>query len=297
MSSEQTNAIIHIPRPFPHVRFAFGNTAVVYIFYQLSMILLVYLLGGIGSSGKVWMQGLGHLLFMLVPALLLMKYSSLGRRALLRFEGNVGTKQWVLGLAGIAPLILFGAGWMIMQEALLPDSWLPVYHKLQNTVDEMYESLLIGDSIVAVFGAYVVGAVIPALAEEFLFRGLMQRSLEEVWSPLPAVVVTGIIFGLVHFNPVALVPLVALGIYFGLLAWYTRSLALPIVVHFFNNAISITSLNIMAREPHSALTSQAPWWQGALMAIAGLAMLAFILMRLFSTRRLLRTEQWMHKPV
>ncbi len=290
MSSEQNNfAIIHIPRPFPHVRFAFANTAVIFLFYQLSMMLVLGFVGG----GSVWIQGVGHLLFMLVPAVIVMNQSSLGRRTLLRSEGDVSIEQWVLGLGGILPLILFGSGWIILQEAVLPDSWMPLYHRLQDSIDKLYESLLVGNSMAAVFGAYLVGAVIPAFAEEYLFRGLMQRSLEEVWSPVQAIVATAVVFGVVHFNPVALVPLMVLGAYFGLLAWYTRSLALPIVAHFLNNAISITSLNIMARGPQQAIAAEAHWWQGALMAASGLAILGFILMRLFTTRRLLRSRQWM----
>ena len=293
MSSEQEQnnlAIIHIPRPFPHVRFAFFNTAVIYVGYQLAAGLLMYIATGMD---RMWIQGFGQALFMLLPAIAVMQYSSLGRRGLLRAEGDISAGQWLLGLAGILPILLFGAGWMILQEAILPESWLPTYHKLQDSANGVYESFLVGNTLPSLFGAYLVGAVIPAFAEEVLFRGLVQRSLEEVWSPLRAVAATGLLFGLVHFfNPVAIVPLVLLGIYFGILAWYTCSLALPIVAHFLNNAISITLLNITARTQSAAAPAEGSLWQGIFMTVSGLVILALILRRLFVTRRLLQPLRW-----
>ena len=288
---EQNNlAIIHIPRPFPHVRFAFSNVVIIFICYQIATMLLMYIAGGLDIDRvDVWAQGLGNLLFMLLPTIAVMRYSPLERRELLRTEGDVHAEQWLLGLGGILPMLLVGNGWMVVQESLMPGDWLPVYRDLQESVEGLYESLLVGHSVPAVFGAYMVGAVIPAFAEEILFRGLMQRSLEEVWSPLRAIAVTGVVFGLIHFNPVATVPLILLGMYFGVLAWYTRSLALPIAVHFCYNAVSITALNIAARQQAATTgVDQAPLWQGAVMTVVGLLLLALLLRRLFLTRRLLR---------
>jgi hypothetical protein len=47
---------------------------------------------------------------------------------------------------------------------------------------------------------------------------------------------------MVHFNPINLIPLICIGIFLGMLAYYTRSLLLPILVHFLNNVFSILAL-------------------------------------------------------
>jgi membrane protease YdiL (CAAX protease family) len=88
----------------------------------------------------------------------------------------------------------------------------------------------------------VVIAFIPAIAEEFLFRGLVQRNVERNTSPMRAAVITGIIFGAYHLNPFSFVPLVALGIYLGFIAMRARSIWVSVAAHFFNNAFACIML-------------------------------------------------------
>jgi membrane protease YdiL (CAAX protease family) len=84
----------------------------------------------------------------------------------------------------------------------------------------------------------VVG-VTPAIVEELLFRGLIQSSFERKMRPVRAAVWTGVIFGLFHFNPFALVPLVILGIFFGILRMRSKSMVLAMTVHFLNNSLAV----------------------------------------------------------
>lgn len=280
---------VRLPPPFSHVRFAFLNVLLLFATYHLAGALLVLATGRLGvSDAEVWMQGAAHVLFLLVPALFLMRYSPLGLRGLLRTAGGVTPMQWVLGLAGVITILVFNYGWVSVQEWLIPRQWMEAYHGFQEKIDRMYETLLVGRSIGGVFFAFLVGAVIPAFSEEVLFRGLMQRSLEEEWSPPAAILAAGLVFGFVHLVPTSIVPLVLIGVYLGFLAWYTRSLALPILVHFFNNAISITALNITGYDPTARTESILPLWEASLVAIAGLAGLLLIVWGILATPRFLR---------
>lgn len=284
-------AIVHVPRPYPHVRFALLNVILIFFAYQIAGALLLQVASVLHiERAELLMQGGAQIVFLLIPTLAVMQYSALGRRGLLRTEGGVTAEQWVLGLAGVLPVLVFSAGWTVFLEALMPDQWLSVYRDLQNEIERMYEGILLGSTFWQILGAYIVGAVIPAVSEEVLFRGLMQRSLEEVWPPMWSIAVTGVLFGLIHFNPASTVPLVLIGMYLGLLAWYTRSLALPIAVHFFNNAVAITALNLMGRQEPVPVGSQTPLWQAILLMVVGLVMLGLLLMRLFATPRVTRTS-------
>ncbi len=49
---------------------------------------------------------------------------------------------------------------------------------------------------------------------------------------------SGIIFALIHFNPIALIPLIVLGMYLGFLVYRTQSIFIPIIAHITNNAFS-----------------------------------------------------------
>jgi membrane protease YdiL (CAAX protease family) len=274
---------------FSHVRFAFLNVFVLFATYHMAGALLGLAVDRLGITGlEAGTQGIAQVLFLLVPSIVLMRYSPLGIRGLLRTEGNVTAMQWTLGLAGVCAILIFNYGWISLQEWIIPHQWMEFYHGFQEQIDQMYGKLLIGESIAGVVLAFVIGAVIPAFSEEVLFRGLMQRSLEQEWSPTASILTTGAIFGAIHLIPTSIVPLALIGIYLGFLAWYTRSLALPMLVHFFNNAISITALNITGQDTTSTAQAVLPPWQAALVALIGLACLLYIVRGILFTPRLLR---------
>lgn len=279
---EETLSIAEVARPFPHVRFALLNVVFLFFFYWLAGALLAHIAGG--NGGVAWVQGIAQLLFLLVPTVFIMRASPLGVRQLARLEGAVLPKQWVLGLLGVFAILLFTYGWQPLQEWLLPDQWLDAYRRTEMQIDDAYKSILVasgsGWSLVA---AFLVGAVIPALSEELVFRGLVQRSFEERISPRNAILCTGILFGFLHFNPITVVPLVLIGVYLGFLAWYTRSLAVPMVAHFFNNAISIVLLNIAP--PGESTGEPLPLWQAAGYAVGGMLLLLSIVQLFLRTPR------------
>jgi membrane protease YdiL (CAAX protease family) len=86
-----------------------------------------------------------------------------------------------------------------------------------------------------------VVALVPALCEELLFRGLVQRSFEEVTPGIRGAVIAGLIFGAYHLNPFALVPVAALGVYLGFIVYRAENISVAISTHFFNNFIACTA--------------------------------------------------------
>lgn len=84
-------------------------------------------------------------------------------------------------------------------------------------------------------------ALLPGIAEELLFRGMLQRSLGSGWL---AVLVAGIAFALFHFDPVHIAGVFPIGVYLGFLLKETGSLWVPIAGHAGNNAFSLIASNI-----------------------------------------------------
>ncbi len=73
----------------------------------------------------------------------------------------------------------------------------------------------------------VLTCVVAPIGEEFLFRGLIFTALRNWKGTLPAAIITGVLFGGVHFGSAPLldlVPLAALGFGLCLLYRYTGSL-------------------------------------------------------------------------
>jgi len=89
----------------------------------------------------------------------------------------------------------------------------------------------------------IVMMVFVGITEEFLFRGLLQRSLEEIVPPWQAIGIASLTFALMHLgwlNPIEIVFAYAAGVVFGLMFHKTRSLIAPIVAHGFGNVILYT---------------------------------------------------------
>jgi membrane protease YdiL (CAAX protease family) len=81
----------------------------------------------------------------------------------------------------------------------------------------------------------VVGAPI---IEEIFFRGLVLRSIEHRFGSLAAVLISGSIFGLIHFQWADALPLIAVGIVLGALTVKTGRLGPAIWAHAFFNGTS-----------------------------------------------------------
>jgi uncharacterized protein len=115
-------------------------------------------------------------------------------------------------------------------------------------------------------------AVVPAIAEELLFRGIIGRGLLARYG-IGGILLTTIFFSMVHLHPVhvvAIVPL-SIAIHWGYLA--TRNLWIPILAHFLNNSWAVVALFLFHPEgerPELALMADdafLPWWvTGAAMA-------------------------------
>ncbi len=114
--------------------------------------------------------------------------------------------------------------------------------EMKEAIDRTLVNLLGSHSFPELLGVVLVIAVIPAVAEEFAFRGLIQRSFEKGIGPVRGVVTSGIIFGAFHLNPFSIVPLMALGVYLGFLAYRANSVWVSVAAHFFNNLVPVAAL-------------------------------------------------------
>lgn len=81
-------------------------------------------------------------------------------------------------------------------------------------------------------------AVIPAILEEVAIRGILMQPLRR-YGDWFAIIVSAIVFSLLHGNMVQIPYTVVAGIYFGYVAVATGSIWPSIVMHFFNNFYSV----------------------------------------------------------
>jgi membrane protease YdiL (CAAX protease family) len=104
---------------------------------------------------------------------------------------------------------------------------------------------------------------VAGIVEETAFRGYMQRPIERRHGPVVAILVTGLVFGALHFThaevTLALIPfyLAAAAVY-GALAYFTDSTRPSIWLHAGGNAFSAFTLFTQGRSEWSLTATQPP---------------------------------------
>jgi membrane protease YdiL (CAAX protease family) len=89
------------------------------------------------------------------------------------------------------------------------------------------------------FGLVVI-ALIPAIGEELVFRGLVQPKVFRLTGNVHAAVwITGFIFSFIHMQFYGLIPRMLLGVVFGYLYAWSGNLLYPIIGHFANNGFTL----------------------------------------------------------
>jgi membrane protease YdiL (CAAX protease family) len=84
--------------------------------------------------------------------------------------------------------------------------------------------------------------VIAPVAEEIFFRGFLYQAFRNSFGVWPGAVLSGLVFGVIHFEFFKLVQLAILGVILALLFERTRSLWPPIMLHAINNTLAFIVL-------------------------------------------------------
>ena len=82
-------------------------------------------------------------------------------------------------------------------------------------------------------------ALLPAVGEELIFRGIMQRGLQERINPHVAIWLIAALFSAIHMQFLGFMPRLLMGVAMGYLLLWSGNLWYPIIAHFTNNALAV----------------------------------------------------------
>lgn len=213
------------------------------------------------------------------PALVLMRQGA-GAPAL--HERRAGAGLVLLALGGGAALWLLSLGLMDLQARL----WLPPAGYLES-FRRLHALLRPSGAADALLSLGVI-ALMPALCEELVFRGLLLPAFARWRGALTGLAVSSLLFGLIHVDPAAggltfyRVPFaMVVGLGFGLLRLRAGTLLAPMLAHAALNALTFGAVPLLDEPspdspfPHPAV--------GAAVGLAGALALAWVLRGLHTT--------------
>jgi len=159
--------------------------------------------------------------------------------------------------------------------------WLELSERNNRLVEQFIDMKSYSDLAINLF----VMAVLPALGEELLFRGVIQPTLMKKVSVHAAIWITALLFGAMHQNLVNLVPLTLLGGMIGYLRVWSGSLWLPILAHYANNSLLLVFTFIMQQNGISeeAVNEVGTPGTGGFLALISLGLVGFNLWLLRKT--------------
>lgn len=225
---------------------AFAVVSLVGLFFLYQFVgggLTLLLVGGDVTHDNVMVVRIATMaaqfIFLLVPTLLLakMQHGVLMNALRWRIPSAV---EVVLSILGMIALLQAAEGYIYFQEKIpLPEDVVPFVEMVKKMIEETYRVLVEAHSVPELLLVIAVVSLTPAVCEEIFFRGLVQKNFSLGTNGVRGFLITGIIFGLYHFNPFHAVPLVALGIYFSFLQYRSQTLIIPMIAHFVNNTFSV----------------------------------------------------------
>ncbi len=245
---------------------SFNNTATQSIFTRFVLILFLAMLGSVVAG--VLVQGLGQMMGMdymetarnleanapnnekrfIKTALCISHFCTFILPSIIFFN-IVYKKSWSTDMqlnafpklsTSLQGGLLLVAAFPIVQLVFTLNKQLPLPQwaiDQENLINQTIENLLIVNGPTELFFNLFTIALLPAIGEELLFRGILQQNLEKgIKNPHLAIWATALIFSFIHFQFQGFLPRVLLGGLLGYLFVWTRNLWIPIIAHFIYNA-------------------------------------------------------------
>ena len=185
----------------------------------------------------------------------------------------------------IIPLINFAGE--INSQMTLPESlsgvenWMKTMEEAAKVLTEKFMKV---DSIPGLLFNVFMIAILPALGEELMFRGVIQRIFTN-WSKNYhwGIWITAFLFSAMHIQFYGFLPRILLGAMFGYLLVWTGTMWVPILAHFVNNAMGVLGYYLIDKEVISKdieeLGTSSEQFPMVLFSLISVALLLFLIYR------------------
>lgn len=162
----------------------------------------------------------------------------------LQLKQNLNRQAVLLAIAIMLIVTPFVAYLMQWNQALILPEFLEGVQMWMEASEQkamqITEAFLAMSSMEDLFINLFLIALIPAIGEELLFRGVLQQLFAKWTGKIHfAVFVSAFLFSAIHMQFFGFLPRFVLGLILGYMFYWSGSLWLPILAHFTNNALAI----------------------------------------------------------
>jgi len=183
------------------------------------------------------------------------------------FNTNINLKQIFL-ILGILILTFPLSGALAELNKILPISreWAAKFKAMEDSRAAQEAALININSFPRYIISLIVIGLLPGLFEEVCFRAGLQNILTRWFkSPSLAIILTAVLFSVIHISYYGFLVRLALGIILGLVFYYSGSIWLSVLFHFLYNGLQVTALymfNLSGVKNQKGIEESFPIWAG-----------------------------------
>jgi len=195
------------------------------------------------SLGLLIVQGVTSIFaFIIAPGLFSIYWMKISFSDL--FESRLNTRLILLTVVLLVIIVPFNSFLVEWNADIKMPDFLSAFEAQAKATELELEELVMSmlsfkSPLMLLLAIFVVGFV-PAVGEEFLFRGLIQSAfLKSIRSPYLAIFLVAILFSAFHMQFYGFFPRLMLGLLLGLIYFWSGNLFYSILFHFLNNSLTV----------------------------------------------------------
>jgi membrane protease YdiL (CAAX protease family) len=191
-----------------------------------------------------WLQAVLSLAIFLIPAIVFAYLSDRRAFAYLGHKAPQPSSFWWLGVT-LMLLAYPAASWLnlVNQQIQLPAAFKTMEASMrlaEENAIKLMKGFLVMEGPADLIAMLLLIAVLPAICEEFFFRGVLQRLFIQITRrPWIGIIITAVLFSAFHGQFFGFFPRLLLGILLGAIYWYSGSIWPAVLGHFINNAVQV----------------------------------------------------------
>ncbi len=172
-----------------------------------------------------------------------------------------GKSWWSAFRLGISPKminVVSGVFLLLLSMPLVQflfwvnQNWIPLpdwARSMEAETADAISGLLTADSSFEFLFNVLIIAVVPAIGEELIFRGIIQKQFEKHFNnAITGIWLAALIFSAFHFQFEGFLPRFMLGALLGYLYYWSGNLWVPTIAHFMNNFLQILAQYLYQKE-------------------------------------------------